>query len=65
MLENFSGYWEDLAGDKNGRHELVKLIVERVYMDEDALLKMTRNPNYHLVLGHNAKGPTDLRWTHH
>jgi hypothetical protein len=59
MLENFGDYWNNLKGDPNGRHELVKLIVERAYMDEDKVVKMTLKSNYHLVLGHNANGPTE------
>jgi hypothetical protein len=59
MLENFGDCWENLEGDENGRHELVKLIVERVYMDEDAVVEMTLKSNCHFVLGHNANGPTE------
>jgi hypothetical protein len=59
MPDNFGDYWDNLEDDPKGRHELVKLIVERVYMDEDAVLKMTRNSYYHLVLVHNANEPTE------
>ena len=59
MLENFGNYLENLEGDEEGRHELVKLFVERVYMDEDAVVRMTLKSNYHFVLGHNANGPTE------
>lgn len=59
MLENNGDYRENLKDDPNGRHELVKLIVERVYMEENAVVKMTLKSNYHLVLGHNANGPTE------
>lgn len=59
MLENFGEFWKNLEGDENGRHEMIKLIVERVYMEKDAVVKMTLKSNYHLVLGHNTKGPTE------
>lgn len=36
----------------------MNLYVERGYIDKDAVVKMTLKSNYHLVLGHNAKGPT-------
>lgn len=58
LLENFKTHWERLEGDDEGRHELVKLIVERVYIQDDSVMAMTLRSNYHLVLGHNAKGPT-------
>ncbi len=32
MLKNFNAHWERLEGDEEARHELVKLIVERVYV---------------------------------
>ena len=65
MLKNFGEYWENLEGDENGRHELIKLIVERGEREKDAVVKMTLKSNYHLELGHNAKGPTEIRWAPH
>jgi len=58
MLENFGDYWDKLKDDPNGRHELLNLIVKRVYMDEYAAVKITLKSNYNFVLGHNANGPT-------
>ena len=58
MLENFGDYWENREGDGNGRHELVKLVVERVYMDGEEAVKMTLKSYYHRVVGHNANGST-------
>jgi hypothetical protein len=40
--------------------ELMKLIVERVYIDGEEVVAMTLRSNYHLVLGHNANGPTEF-----
>jgi hypothetical protein len=58
LLENFAEHWERLDGDEEGRHELVKLIVDRVYVEDETVVAITLKSNYHLVLGHNAKEPT-------
>ena len=58
LLENFKMHWERLAGDHEAQHELVKLIVERVYVRDDEVVAMTLRSNCHLVLNHKANGPT-------
>ncbi len=60
ILENFAEHWQRLEGNEDGRHELVKLIVDRVYVEDETVVAMTLKSNYHLVLGHNAKEPTEL-----
>ena len=59
ILENFAEHWHRLEGDEDGRHELVKLIVDRVYVENETVVAMTLKSNYHLILGHNAKEPTE------
>jgi site-specific DNA recombinase len=58
LLQNFKSHWERLEGDDDSRHELVKLIVERVYVRDKQVVAMTLRSNYHLILGHNKNGPT-------
>ena len=60
MLKNFRSHWERLEGDEESRHDLVKLIVERVYVQDDRVLAMTLRSNYHLVLNHNTNEPTEF-----
>jgi hypothetical protein len=48
----------DPEGESEAPGALVKLIVERVYLDGDDVAAMTLRSNCHLVLGHNANGPT-------
>ena len=60
MLTNFRSHWERLEGDEESRHDLVKLIVERVYVEDDRVVAMTLRSNYHLVLNHNANEPTEF-----
>ncbi len=58
LLQNFKSHWERLEGDEDGRHELVKLIVDRVYVEDETKVAITLKSNYYLVLGHTAKEPT-------
>jgi hypothetical protein len=37
---------------------LIKLIVERVYLDDEQVIALTLKTNYHLVLGHKTNEPT-------
>ena len=60
MLTNFKSHWERLEGDEEARHELVQLIVERVYVKDERVVAMTLRANYHLVLNHKANGPTEF-----
>lgn len=58
LLENFGTHWQQLEEDPEAQHELVKLIVERVYVQDEEIVAITLRSNYHLVLNHNANGPT-------
>ena len=60
ILEQFATHWEDLKKYPDAQHELIKLVVERVYVDGKAVVAMTLRSNYHLVLGHNVNGPTEF-----
>ncbi len=58
LLTNFKSHWERLEGNHEAQHELIKLIMERVYVRDKKVVAMTLRSNYHLVLGHNVNGPT-------
>ncbi len=60
LLENFKYHWNRLEGDEEGRSELVKLIVDRIYVSDCQVKVITLRSNYHLVLGHNINGPTPV-----
>jgi site-specific DNA recombinase len=60
LLDQFSTHWENLKDDPEAQRDLIKLIVERVYIDGEDVVAMTLRSNYHLVLGHNANGPTEF-----
>jgi site-specific DNA recombinase len=59
MLEKFGAYWEQFEGNEEARHDLIKLIMERVYVQDGRVVAMTLRSNYHLVLGHKTNGPTE------
>ena len=60
LLENFTEHWEACDGDPEEQHKLVKLIVKRVYVQEDEVVAMTLRSDYHIVLGHKLNGPTEV-----
>ena len=60
LLENFSEHWEACGDDTEAQHKLVKLIVKRVYVQDDEVMAMTLRSDYHIVLGHKLNGPTEV-----
>jgi hypothetical protein len=60
LLEHFATRWERTREDPEAQRELVKLIVERVHIDGEAVVAMTLRSIYNLVLGYNANGPTEF-----
>lgn len=58
LLEKFKKHWDRLGGKEEERHELIKLIVERVYVKDDRIVAMTLHSNYHLVLNHKTNEST-------
>ena len=59
LLKNFSKHWVKCGEDTEQQAELLKQIVERVYIEDDRVVAMTLQSNCHLVLGHNTKEPTE------
>ena len=60
LLENFAKHWDRCLDDTDAQHELVKLVVERVYVYDKAVVAMTLKSNYHVIFGHNINGPTEF-----
>ena len=60
LLINFPKRWSECDGDIERQHSLVKLVVERVYVNDDQVVAITLRSNFHIVLGHNGNGPTYL-----
>ena len=58
LLNNFEQYWDDYGSDVEKQHELLKLILERVYIHEKEVIAITLKSDYHFVLGHNPNEPT-------
>lgn len=58
LLENFNAHLEACQGDVELQHRLVKLIVERVYVEGAAVVAITLKADYHVVLGHKASEET-------
>lgn len=60
LLANFRTHWDDCKGDVDKQHQLIKLIVERVYVEDDVVVAMTLKSDYHIVLGHKANESTQV-----
>ncbi len=58
LSENFPAHWERLEGQPEAQSDLIRLLVERVYVEDDRVVAVTLPLNLHMVLGHNINGPT-------
>lgn len=59
LLASFASRWDACRGELERQHELVRMIVERVYVHGEQVIAMTLKSNCHLVLGHKTNGPTE------
>lgn len=59
LLATIGEHIRQCRGDTDKEHEIVKMVVERVYIRELNVVAMTLKSNYHLVLGHKMNGPTE------
>jgi hypothetical protein len=60
LLANFQVHWDDCNGDVELQHRLVKLIIERVYVEDDSVVALTLKSDCHIVLGHKTNEPTEM-----
>lgn len=60
ILQNFAKYWANCGDDPEAQHRLIKLIIERVYVQDEEVVAMTLKADYHVVLGHKANEPTEF-----
>ncbi len=58
LLERFSERYAACNGDVELQHQLLKLIVERVYVQGERVVALTLKSDFHVVLGHNKNEPT-------
>lgn len=60
ILANFRHYWDSCNGDPDAQYRLIKLIVERVYVQDEDVVALTLKADYHVVMGHKTKEPTTI-----
>ncbi len=58
LLENFRGHFDACNGDIEAQHELIKLIVARVYVHDRKVYAITLKSDYHVLLGHDGGEPS-------
>jgi DNA invertase Pin-like site-specific DNA recombinase len=60
LLGNFAEYFKRCGDDVARQHDLLRLIVERVYVDNSQVVAMTLKADYHVVLGDHGTGAHDV-----
>lgn len=60
MLENFEKHWKACEGDPEAEYKLIKLIVDKVYVQDEQVVAITMKADYHVVLGHNENGSIEM-----
>ena len=51
-------HWAACQGNVERQNELIKRIVERVYVQDEMVVAMTLKSDYHLVVTHKMNRPT-------
>lgn len=54
LLANFETHWLGCGADVEKQHQLVKLILERVYVQDERVVAVTLKSNFHIILGHEG-----------
>jgi hypothetical protein len=57
LLENFKALYEACGDDVEGQADLIKLIVDRVYVHNRRVSAITLKADYHVVLGQDGETP--------
>ena len=60
LLLSFKGLWQSCKDNTEDAHELLKKVVERVYVQGKDVIAMTLKSSVHTVLGHKTKEPTSI-----
>ena len=58
LLQNFPSHW-NMCNDSNAKRELIRRVVERVYVQGEEVVALTLHSNCHLVLEHKINEPTE------
>lgn len=59
LLDNFGTYFHNCGDDVEAQVNLLKQVVERVYVKGEEVIAMTLRSNCHLVMAYNTNGPTE------
>ena len=60
LIEHFGAYWEAAGGQPAEQERLLKLMVERVWVEDDRVVRLCLRPNLHVTAGLDAKRPTEI-----
>jgi hypothetical protein len=60
LIENFGLHWEAAQEDPAEQERLLKLMLVRVWVEGDAVVRLCLRPNLHVTAGLDAKRPTEI-----
>ena len=60
LIENFGMYWEAAVENPVEQERLLKLMLVRVWVEDDNVVRLCLRPNFHITAGLDAKRPTEI-----
>lgn len=60
LLTNFEAHFKKCDSDVKRQHNLIRLIVDRVYGSDRQVVALTLKADYHIRLGDTGKKPTNI-----
>jgi hypothetical protein len=60
LLAHFGDYWKAARGKPDEQERLLKLMLVRVWVEDDQVVKLCLRPNFHITAGLETKRPTEI-----
>jgi hypothetical protein len=60
LLAHFGDYREAAKGKPDEQEQLLKLILVRVWVEDDQVVKLCLRPNFHITAGLGTRRPTEI-----
>ena len=60
LIENFEAYWEAAQANPIEQERLLNLMLVRVWVEDEDVVRLCLRPNLHITAGLDAKRPTEI-----
>ena len=60
LIENFGAYWEAAQNDPLEQERLLNLMLVRVWVEDDRVVRLCLRPNLHITAGLDTKRPAEI-----